>query len=159
MRAVANQHRQWCPTYRVFNPPAVDVPHGDPHFRRGLREAEKYAALHFDGDTGETRVIDPNTGGEKGSKLARWDLMPFDVLNELAEHFGIGARKYEDRNWERGYDWGLSLAALCRHLAAWSGGEDTDPESGDSHLIAVMWHAAALRAFQIRGLGTDTRSK
>lgn len=125
----------------------------------GVVSEREPAAYHFDGDTGETRVIDPNTGGEKGSKLARFDLLPWDVMVEFAEHFGIGAKKYEDRNWERGYSWGLSLAALCRHLAAWSNGEDTDPESGDSHLIAVMWHAAALRAFQIRGLGTDTRSK
>lgn len=107
----------------------------------------------------EERVVDPSTGGEKGSKLARFDLVPWDGIWALAEHFGIGARKYADRNWERGYRWGLSFAALHRHLAAWWNGEDVDPESGDSHLIAVAWHALCLWWFQEHGRGTDDRPK
>lgn len=105
----------------------------------------------------ETRVVDPSTGGEKGSKLARFDLLPWDVLNEIAEHYGKGSRKYEDRNWQKGYAWSLSIAALGRHLSAWLAGEDTDPETGTSHIIAVAWHAMALRWFQLHGRGTDDR--
>lgn len=108
-------------------------------------------------DGQETRVIDSVSGGEKGSKLARFDLIPWDAIWGLAEHFGIGARKYEDRNWERGYAYGLSFAALHRHLASWWMGEDDDPESGDSHLLAVSWHALALWWMQKHGKGTDNR--
>lgn len=107
---------------------------------------------------GEVRVVDPTTGGEKGSKLARFSLLPWDVLYELAEHYGRGSRKYADRNWEKGYDWSLSIDALGRHLAQWLAGEDSDPETGSSHLIAVAWHALALRWFMRHGKGTDTRS-
>jgi Domain of unknown function (DUF5664) len=68
-------------------------------------------------------------------------------LYELAEHYGKGSEKYEDRNWERGYDYSLSYAALCRHLFSWWGGEDIDPETGTNHLIAVAWHAFALSEY------------
>ena len=103
----------------------------------------------------ETRVVDPLTGGEKGSKLARYDLIPPDALMALAEHYGRGVNKYADRNWEKGYKWGLSYAALMRHLETWRSGEDIDAETGSNHLTAVIWHAIALLVFQTRGLGTD----
>lgn len=109
---------------------------------------------------GEVRIVDAS-GGAKGSKLARFDMIPPDVLHELAEHYGHGERKYPsdpetgEANWQLGYRWSLSAAALMRHLNAWLNGEDDDPELGDSHLIAVVWHAFALRWFQIHGRGTD----
>ena len=103
----------------------------------------------------EIRVVDPTTGGEKGSKLARFSLIPRDFLWALAEHYGRGAQKYEDRNWERGYRWSLSVDALDRHLTAWLLGEDNDPETGSSHMVAVAWHAIALWWWHKRGLGTD----
>ena len=106
---------------------------------------------------GEVRVVDPRTGGEKGSKLARFDLLPYDALWEVSEQYGRGAEKYADRNWEKGYDWGLSHAALHRHLAQFWGGEDVDEETGGLHLAAVIWHGLSLLTFQLRGLGTDTR--
>ena len=109
--------------------------------------------IHY--DTKESRVIDPCTGGEKGSKLARFDLIPPEAMWALAEHYGKGTIKYADRNWERGYKWGLSLAALHRHLNLWQQEEDFDPETDSHHLIAVIWHALALYTFQVRGLGTD----
>lgn len=105
----------------------------------------------------EVRVKDPVTGGEKGSKLARYDLIPAEPLRLLAEHYGRGAQKYEDRNWERGYRWSLSFAALNRHLWAFWNGEDVDPETGSLHMTAVAWHAFALLEYAQRHLGTDDR--
>lgn len=104
---------------------------------------------------GEVRVKDPKTGGEKGQKLARFSLIPSEFLWALAEHYGIGAHKYDDRNWERGYKWSLSLDASQRHLNQWILGEDGDPETGTSHLICAIWHLIALYIFHKRGLGTD----
>lgn len=92
----------------------------------------------------ETRITNPLTGGQKGSKQARYDLLPVGPLRQVAEHYGAGAEKYEDRNWEKGYDWSLSYAALQRHLNAWWDGEDLDPEMGSNHLTAVIFHALAL---------------
>ncbi len=109
----------------------------------------------------EVRVVDTVTGGEKGSKLARFDLIPPEALWALAEVYGRGARKYADRNWERGYAWGLSIAALERHLSLWKSGETFDNGEGGTgahHLSQVAWHAFTLFTFQLFGLGTDDRS-
>jgi hypothetical protein len=87
-------------------------------------------------------------------------MVPPDVLWELAEHYGKGEAIYPsdpDPNWQRGYSWRLSVAALHRHLAQWESGEDTDAETGSSHLIAATWHCVALRWFQLHGKGTDYR--
>jgi hypothetical protein len=107
------------------------------------------------GVTVETRITDPLTGGQKGSKLQRFSLIPAEFLWALAEHYGVGARKYEDRNWERGYKWSLSQDAHDRHLNQWLRGENNDPETGTNHLIAAAWHLIALFIYQLRGLGTD----
>jgi hypothetical protein len=105
----------------------------------------------------ETRVVDPTTGGEKGSKAQRMDLLPWDTLMKVSEHYHYGASKYDQRNWERGYAWSLSFAALQRHLAAFWQGEDIDEESGSHHLAAAAFHVLAMFTYVNRGLGTDDR--
>jgi hypothetical protein len=103
----------------------------------------------------EVRIVDEKTGGEKGSKEARFSLIPTEFLWELACHYGRGAKKYADRNWERGYKWSLSKDAHSRHLAQWELGERYDGETGTHHLIAAAWHLVALYIFDLRRLGTD----
>ena len=97
------------------------------------------------------------TGGVKEQKEARFDLIPAAPLHALATLYGRGAKKYEDRNWEKGFNWSWSLAALKRHLNLFEGGEDFDLETGVLHLINVAWHAFALAEFYCRETGTDDR--
>lgn len=87
------------------------------------------------------------TGGEKGVKLARFDLLPAGPLRQVAEHYGKGAEKYAARNWERGYEWSKSYAALMRHAWQFWAGEDIDAETGSHHMAAVVFHALALLQF------------
>jgi hypothetical protein len=107
----------------------------------------------------EERITDPLTGGQKGRKEERYDLFPFDALDEVARVYAVGARKYADDNWLKGYAWRLSLAALLRHVARWACGEDRDPETGCLHLAHACWHTLTLITFMKRGLGTDDRAK
>ena len=109
-------------------------------------------------ESGEVRTVSA-TGGEKGVKPARFDLIPPGFLWALAEHFGVGARKYEDNNWQRGYEWSKSYGALQRHLFAWIAGEDIDAETGSNHLIAVAWHACCLHWFSANRPEFDDRPK
>lgn len=95
----------------------------------------------------EIRVKNATTGGEKGQKLERFDLLPAGPLAKIARHYGVGARKYADRNWEKGYDWSLSYGALQRHLNAFWDGEDIDEETGSPHLAAAGFHVLALLEF------------
>lgn len=107
--------------------------------------------------TGEVRIVDPKTGGQKGQKPERFDLIPFDALEEVARVYGEGAKKYEDDNWLKGYRWRLSLGALLRHVARFMCGEDRDRETGCLHLAHAAWHCLTLITFMQRGLGTDDR--
>ena len=95
-----------------------------------------------------------DSGAQKGSKLARYDMIPADALELVAEHYGKGAEKYPPfdnddgygvlDNWRRGYAWSLSFAAMMRHAWAFWRGEDIDPETGSPHLAAIVWHALTL---------------
>lgn len=106
----------------------------------------------------EVRATDPKTGGQKGQKPERCDLIPADALMELARVYGEGAKKYEDNNYLKGYPWSWSLASLWRHILRWMLGEDVDPETGCHHLMHAAWHCFTLYVFAVRGLGTDDRA-
>lgn len=97
--------------------------------------------------TTEEVVVNATTGGRKARKLARFDLLPWVALRKVAEHYGVGAGKYADHNWRRGYDWSLSIGAIGRHLAAFVEGEDNDPETGTPHVAAIAFHALTLLTF------------
>jgi hypothetical protein len=116
----------------------------------------------FDGSGISARVPDPcvndallsrevrtvsSTGGEKGTKPERHDLIPIDPLNLLAELYGRGAAKYAAHNWRRGYNWSNSYAAAQRHMTAFWNGEDIDPEMGTPHVINAAFHMFALAQF------------
>jgi hypothetical protein len=107
----------------------------------------------------EVRVTDPETGGQKGSKPERMDLIPAEAWEELGRVYGFGAQKYADHNWRKGYPWSLSLAAMLRHIAAYQRGEDRDPESGLHHLAHAMFHCSTLIVFEKEQPHKDDRFK
>ncbi|RBP03782.1 hypothetical protein DFR50_14230 [Roseiarcus fermentans] len=98
-----------------------------------------------------------NLGRKDDSGKDPWHLLPFDAVRAIVKVLAHGAKKYEPRNWERGMDWERPYAACLRHLTAWWDREEGDPETGFSHL----WHAGCcivfLIAFELRGIGRDTR--
>ena len=105
----------------------------------------------------EVRVTDPHTGGQKGQKEERYDLLPYEALDEVARVYSFGAKKYANDNWLKGYSWRLSLGALLRHVARFAAREDRDPESGLHHLAHAVFHCLALITFGQRAGGTDDR--
>jgi Domain of unknown function (DUF5664) len=96
-------------------------------------------------------------GHKNDQGKAPWHLLPFDALRAIVAVLGFGAKKYGDRNWEGGMDWDRPFGALMRHMSAWWQRESADPETGFSHL----WHAGCcilfLIAYELRGIGRDTR--
>lgn len=108
---------------------------------------------------GEVRVVNEETGGEKGQKEARFDLIPVDPLWQVAELYGKGAKKYAERNWERGYDWNLSYQAMMRHANQFWSGESVDGETKCHHLASVIFHAMALMEFEKTHPELDNRPK
>lgn len=53
--------------------------------------------------------------------------------------------------------WSRVYAAALRHLLAWWGGEDEDPETELSHLAHAACCVVFLVAYQGRGVGVDDR--
>lgn len=97
-----------------------------------------------------------STGGQKGVKAERHDLLPKAGLDAIARVFGFGATKYADHNWRRGYEWGKSYAALQRHLQAFWDGETYDEESGEPHLGHAGFHILVLLTWLAeQGEGVD----
>ncbi len=111
-----------------------------------MLDGDVYGGVVGADPSGEVRVTS-TTGGQKGTKPERFDLIPAGPLRQLAHLYGNGAAKYEDRNWERGYDWSLSFAAAQRHLWLFWGGEDIDPEMKLPHLTCAAFHLFALTEF------------
>jgi hypothetical protein len=109
----------------------------------------------------ETRITNAETGGQKGQKIERFDLIPAEFERQLALVYGGGAEKYDDDNWRKGYDFRLSLGALRRHLNLWQQGEEYDEEVSEivgepvHHLAQVAWHCATLMTFVNEGIGND----
>jgi dATP/dGTP diphosphohydrolase/uncharacterized protein DUF4406 len=112
----------------------------------------------------EVRTVSA-TGGEKGVKPERYDLIPWDAMDEVAKAYAFGATKYADRNWEKGYEVGKSIAAAFRHLRAHAMGQEFDSEAASlgwkvRHLGQVGFHVLALLAWLLRGTeARDDRAK
>lgn len=70
-------------------------------------------------------------------------LLSTEAMNQTAAVLKFGAQKYAEHNWRKGFTWSRPLSAAMRHLTAFNNGEDTDPESGLSHLA----HAACCIMF------------
>lgn len=88
---------------------------------------------------------------------ARYDLIPPDALNALAMVYTVGAKKYSDRNWEKGMSWGRCFGSLMRHSWAFWRGEAIDQETGCHHMALAAWNCFALFCYHARQTGTDDR--
>ena len=100
-----------------------------------------------------------STGGEKGVKPERYDLIPVEALAKVAQLYGKGAEKYAEHNWRKGYEWSKSYQALQRHANEFWKGVDLDPEMGLPHLAAVIFHSLTLMTFMEEHPQFDNRFK
>lgn len=98
-----------------------------------------------------------NQGVKFDTGKIRMELIPPELMTAVGEILTFGAEKYSARNWELGMDWSRPYGAMQRHMTAWWGGQENDPETGKSHL----WHAGCCMAFlityEMRGTGNDDR--
>lgn len=89
-----------------------------------------------------------DTGALKhDAEKPRMELLDTHALEQIAAVMTFGARKYDAHNWRKGFAWSRLLGATLRHVFAYLRGEDTDPESGLSHLahagcciMFLLWH-------------------
>lgn len=81
------------------------------------------------------------------------------ALIEVSKVMTFGAKKYSANNWRGGFEWLRPLSACLRHVWAFIGGEDNDPETGLSHLAHAICCLMFVLEFTITGAGLDNRYK
>jgi len=86
--------------------------------------------------------------------------LPLEGLAAGATALEYGARKYADRNWEKGLPWQQMIDSLKRHIDDFERGKDYDdgPDgSGLPHICMIMAGALMLSSSVIRRIGEDDR--
>lgn len=106
-----------------------------------------------------TKKSTKQEGIKHDQQKIRWDLVPYDAVNEIAKVLTFGAAKYEARNWEKGMDWSRAFGALQRHLTRWYHGQDKDKETKLTHLANAGCCLFFLLAWELRQVGNDDRPK
>jgi len=84
----------------------------------------------------ETKAVSPGLKYDNGKPSM--ELIDPYFLEQMANVLDFGKRKYAAHNWRGGIQWSRTLGAVLRHTLSYLNGEDTDPETGYSH----MAHAA-----------------
>jgi hypothetical protein len=80
-----------------------------------------------------------------------------ETVRRVTQVFTLGAKKYGDRNWEKGMDHSRLFSAAIRHLEAYWMGEDVDEEWGKHHLAHAGCCVLMLLASATRKIGKDDR--
>lgn len=85
-------------------------------------------------------------------------LSPIAML-EIAKVMSFGAGKYNEENWRQGIAWKRVLGAAMRHLFAYLGGQDKDPETGLSHMAHLGCCAMFILEYEVTHKELDNRHK
>ena len=83
--------------------------------------------------------IEPLTVAMKVFINAQYDGNDSKAFMELSQHYKEGAKKYAERNWEKGIPAHCYVDSTVRHLLKWYDGWDDEP-----HDRAVLWNLAGL---------------
>lgn len=82
-------------------------------------------------------------GMKHDSEKVQLELLSSWWLFGVGKVLTFGARKYAAHNWRKGIQRSRLLGACLRHVLAYLGGEDNDPETGLCHL----YHASCCLMF------------
>lgn len=86
-------------------------------------------------------------------------LLPKIFLDQTAQAFMYGEKKYGRHNYKKGMAWHRPAAAALRHITAWVDNENIDSESGLLHLAHASACLAMLMFYIENNKGTDTREE
>jgi hypothetical protein len=103
--------------------------------------------------------LGPVGGTKHDSGKPDLSLVPFVAIAQIAQALMYGEKKYGRYNYLGGFNSNRLIAATLRHVHAWNSGEDTDPESGISHIAHALAGLSMLLDCQRVGTLTDGRFK
>jgi len=97
-------------------------------------------------DSGGRREFCSGAVRDMASDKERPDLVSPFALRRVGRWMGLGAKKYGDRNWEKGIPISVCFASLMRHALKFAmGWRDED------HLAAIIFNAQAIIHYQELG--------
>ncbi len=79
------------------------------------------------------------------------------AMTKIAEVMTFGAKKYGSDNWREGIAWTRVIGAVLRHIFSWLGGQDSDPETGISHLAHASCGLMFLLEYEVTRKDKDDR--
>ena len=88
-------------------------------------------------DSGDRREFSSGAVRDMAEGKGRCDLLPACSILRLARHYENGAKKYDDRNWEKGIPQHSFIDSALRHLLKYLAGKDDE-----DHLCACLWNVA-----------------
>ena len=110
-------------------------------------------------DAAKQQAINPKeVAGSK--KPATWSVMPRWIILAVGRVMSVGTAKYGAFNYRQSPIAASTYQdALERHLGLWFDGEDSDSETGVSHLASAIASCALLMDAQATGKLVDDRQK
>jgi len=146
---------------------------GNESYQEGLKEAARAVAAREEVTSPKTGILPAVSATASGGPLANpkhiraqkdgktpLEYLIYSVLADEAHVLKHGADKYGVRNWRQDAILASTYeGAMLRHFLAWAMGEDTDPDSGYSHLIHLRACAAVCLDAQKAGTFIDDRDR
>lgn len=90
-------------------------------------------------DSGERRHFKTGSRRDVSTDKGRYDLISPIMIERLAKLLERGAKKYDDRNWEKGMPLSVYMDSGMRHIFKFLEGQ-----RDEDHLIAAIWNFQAL---------------
>lgn len=97
---------------------------------------------------GDVNSKEKGSGARYNDDKTNWALLPLHLLDGTVRVWMYGAAKYAAWNWAKGMAWSIPYACCMRHLIAWYRGEETDPESGQSHIDHAICNLLMIKHFE-----------
>ncbi len=96
-------------------------------------------------DSGERQEFNTGARRDTQSGKGRYDLLPPRAIKRLAKHYENGAKKYGDRNWEKGMPLSRFMDSAMRHMF-----KTLEGQRDEDHLIAAAWNILGIAEIQER---------
>jgi hypothetical protein len=103
-------------------------------------------------------IIPNRIGGIKHDKgKPQMSLVSYESIAAEARAMTYGKDKYGRNNYKQGIEYTRIVDACIRHLTAWTGGEDNDPESSLNHIDHAKACLGILSYYLAKKVGKDDR--
>jgi hypothetical protein len=90
-------------------------------------------------DSGARREFSTGAVRDAAEGKGRYDLLPFQAIERLAQVYEAGALKYDDENWRKGIPCRKYLDSALRHLCKHGQGR-----RDEDHLAQALWNICGL---------------